>query len=39
MRLIDTFRSIGLYVGSVVITQYAGQQAAEAFQRSWRRWA
>ena len=25
MRLIDTFRSIGLYVGSVVITQYAGQ--------------
>ena len=33
MRLIDTFRSIGLYVGSVVITQYAGQQAAEAFQR------
>ena len=33
MRLIDTFRSIGLYVGSVVITQYAGQQAAEVFQR------
>ena len=33
MRLIDAFRSIGLYVGSVVITQYAGQQAAEAFQR------
>ena len=33
MRLIDTFRSIGLYVGSVVITQYAGQQAADLFQR------
>ena len=33
LRLIDAFRSIGLYVGSVVITQYAGQQAAEAFQR------
>ena len=24
LRLIDAFRSIGLYVGSVVITQYAG---------------
>ena len=33
MRLIDTFRSIGLYVGSVVITQYAGQHAADLFQR------
>ena len=32
MRLIDTFRSIGLYVGSVVITQYRGQHAAELFQ-------
>ena len=39
MRLIDTFRSIGLYVGSVVITQYAGQHAAEAFSASWRHWA
>ena len=32
MRLIDAFRSIGLYVGSVVITQYAGQHAADLFQ-------
>ena len=32
MRLIDAFRSIGLYVGSVVITQYRGQHAAELFQ-------
>ena len=31
MRLIDAFRSIGLYVGSVVITQYAGQHAADLF--------
>ena len=29
LRLIDTFRSKGLYVGSVVITQYAGQPAAD----------
>ena len=33
LRLIDTFRSKGLYVGSVVITQYAGQPAADAFKR------
>ena len=33
LRLIDTFRSKGLYVGSVVITQYAGQPAADAFQQ------
>ena len=33
MRLIDAFRDIGLYVGSVVITQYAGQHAADLFQR------
>ena len=33
MRLIDAFRSIGLYVGSVVLTQYQGQHAADAFQR------
>ena len=33
LRLIDAFRSFGLYVGSVVITQFAGQSAAEAFQR------
>ena len=33
LRLIDAFRSIGLYVGSVVITQYRGQSAAGVFQR------
>ena len=33
MRLIDAFRGIGLYVGSVVITQYAGQHAADLFER------
>ncbi|MDD3919940.1 MAG: DUF1846 domain-containing protein [Eubacteriales bacterium] len=31
LRLIDSFRSIGLYVGSVVITRYAGQAAADTF--------
>lgn len=33
LRLIDAFRSIGLYVGSVVIAQFAGQSAAEAFRQ------
>ena len=33
LRLIDVFRSYGLYVGSVVLTQFAGQPAAEAFQK------
>ena len=33
LRLVDTFRAQGLYVGSVVITQYAGQPAADAFKR------
>ena len=33
LRLIDTFREIGLYVGSVVLTQYRGQRLADAFQR------
>lgn len=32
LRLIDEFRSIGLYVGSVVITQYAGQYSADIFK-------
>ena len=31
LRLIDIFRSIDLYVGSVVLTQYNGQSAANAF--------
>ncbi|NCB63412.1 MAG: DUF1846 domain-containing protein [Clostridia bacterium] len=33
LRLIDAFRGQGLYVGSVVVTQYAGQAAADAFRR------
>ena len=33
MRLIDAFREIGLYVGSVVITQYKGQRTADAFRK------
>ena len=32
LRLIDAFRSIDLYVGSVVIAQFSGQPAAEAFR-------
>ena len=33
IRLIDCFRSIGLYVGSVVMTRFAGQATAIAFQK------
>ena len=33
LRLIDAFRGIGLFVGSVVIAQYAGQPTADAFQK------
>ncbi len=33
LRLIDAFRSFGMYVGSVVLTRYTGQPAAEAFQK------
>ena len=33
LRLIDAFRSHGLYVGSVAVTQYAGQPAADAFRK------
>ena len=32
LRLIDAFSGIGLYVGSVVITHFRGQPAAEKFQ-------
>lgn len=32
LRLIDAFRGIGLYVGSVVLTRYANQSGAQAFQ-------
>ena len=33
LRLIDAFRQIGLFVGSVVITCYTGQHSAEAFEK------
>ncbi len=32
LRLIDAFRGFGLYVGSVVLTRFAGQNAAEKFE-------
>ena len=32
LRLIDAFRERGLYVGSVVLTQFEGQMAAELFK-------
>lgn len=32
LRLIDAFRETGLYVGSVVLTQFSGQPAATAFK-------
>ncbi len=33
LRLIDAFRGIGLFVGSVCITRYAGQTSAHQFQK------
>ncbi len=33
LRLIDAFTEIGLYVGSVCITQYTGQPLAEKFEK------
>ena len=33
LRLIDAFRSIGLYVGSVVINQFKNQTNAETFEK------
>ena len=33
LRLIDVFHDRGLYVGSVAITQYSGQRAADAFKQ------
>lgn len=33
LRLIDAFRDIGLYVGSVVITHYRSQVTADLFQK------
>ena len=39
LRLIDAFRGFGFQVGSVVLTRFSGQPAAEIFQASWRTWA
>ncbi len=33
LRLIDVFREIGLYVGSVVLSQYDGQAAVDVFKK------
>ena len=33
IRLVDVFREFGLYVGSIAITQYTGQSAADVFHR------
>lgn len=33
LRLVDAFRASGLFVGSVVITHYTGQPAANSFQQ------
>ena len=33
LRLIDAFRGIGLFIGSVVITHYRGQAIADAFRK------
>ena len=33
LRLIDAYRATGLYVGSVVLTQFSGQQSAVSFRK------
>lgn len=33
MRLIDNLRSVGIYVSSIVITQYEGEVAADVFRK------
>lgn len=33
LRLIDAFRSYGLYVGSVVLTKFEGQESARVYQK------
>ena len=33
LRLMDNFRGMGFYVGSVVVTQYANQPAADMFRK------
>lgn len=37
MRLIDNLRSLNIYVGSIVITQYEGQNAADVFKKKMQR--
>ena len=37
LRLIDTFRELGLYVGSVVMTRYAAKPASAAFRKKLKR--
>lgn len=40
LRLIDAFRDIGLYVGSVVLTQYSMRGMRRTHSRNgWSRWA
>ena len=34
LRLIDAFREVGLYVGSVCLTQFADQKLAKKFERT-----
>ena len=36
MRLIDAFRAVGLFVGSVVLTRYNSQNAADTFDKKLR---
>ena len=33
IRLVDVFRSFGLYVGSIVLTQFAEQPSAQVFEK------
>lgn len=33
LRLIDNLRNMGLYIGSILITQYKGQNAADIFKK------
>ena len=34
LRLMEVFTERGLYVGSVCITQYSGQESADAFKKT-----
>lgn len=33
LRLIDSLRQLGLYIGTVLVTQYSGQSAADVFRK------